>query len=512
MSASPVDAASRRRPARSLGAALLSAAATLLLAGCSHEEPAAIERPAAAPAPLPDVVFYLVDTLRTDALGAYGSERGDSPALDAFAGQAAVFEQAYTQAPWTLPSVTTINTSTYPPSHRVLSFSERVGPQVQTLTEYMQSRGYHTVGFVANTNGGRGAGLDQGFDEFTDHKVVSDAARDSASKPGNLMQSLFDWAAADHGDKPLFLYVHTIEPHQPYEGYVPAQPGRFTGDKEENGRLMQLMQDQRKLMAALNTGTLDAPGSRRLEELSARLAGRLPDLHDLYGGDVRQADRNFGHLVQLLGRRPRWKDTVVLFVSDHGEEFLEHGGWFHGQSVYQELLHVPFLLRLPGRTDAGLRIDAEVGLVDVLPTLADIVGGPRMPDWQGRSLLPLLRGETLDPQPVYSMRIITEDNQKALGDRGETETALIDGNWKLIVHHDVNRMSLFDLATDPGERHDLSAEQPERARTMLQAVQKRLSGLPVLAYRSTEALDASAEAQKLQHLEELGYVERARDR
>lgn len=489
---------------------VLLAVALATGAGCAEQTP---DTPAAGPSGrLPDVVIYLVDTLRADALGAYGATRGDSPALDALARESAVFEQAISQAPWTLPSVTSLFTSTYPSSHRILGHADRVGPQAETLVEYFKGLGYRTVGFASNTFGGRGAGLDQGFDEFTEHQFVQKLMEEHEAEGTHPLAPLHEWAAREQDERPFLLYVHTVEPHDPYEGLAQADDGRYTAPARDRVALQKLMHEQRRLeLRSHGTPGLSPADRARLAEVTRELDGRAQQARDLYDGDVRQADANFARLVELLARQPRWKDTIVVVLSDHGEEFHEHGSWFHGQSAFQEMLRVPLILRVPGLTDGGLRVAPPVQLIDVLPTLAELAGGPPAAHWQGRSLLPLLRGAApAQPSPVLSMRIITERNLS--GARGDTETALILDGWKLIVHHDVRRTSLFDLTSDPGETRDLSQEQPERAAAMLALVQQRLRDLPVLPIRSAEELDQAAAEEKLRHLEDLGYVERVRDR
>ena len=480
------------------------------LAGCSPDQGAAAATPQRAK-PLPNIVVYLVDTLRADALGVDGAAADVSPGIDAFASEAAVFDNALSQAPWTLPSTTSFQTSSYPVSSRILHDGDKVGAQAETLVEYMQSLGYHTVGFISNPVGGSLAGLDQGFDEFTEHWLPKKPAPGEPAPQGDPLQPLFDWAAGEHGDEPQFLYVHTLEPHDPYDGAMHEPAGRFVGTPEEREHLRVWMNVQRGLGVRQFNGKLSPDEATRLQYATTHLVGREHDIRDLYDGDVRQASDNFERLIGLLRSKPGWKDTVVVFLSDHGEEFHEHGSWFHGHSAYQELLHVPLILRVPGLTDAGMHVSEPVQLIDVLPTLAELVGGPVSPDWQGRSLVPLLRGvRDAPPRPVFAMRVVTE--QSLRGERGLTETALIDGTWKLIVHHDVGRASLFDLAHDPAEQHDLSAEQPERAQAMLRAVEERLQQLPVLPLRSTETPDAAAQAMRREQLENLGYVERARPR
>jgi choline-sulfatase len=473
--------------------------------------------PAGAPAPrvplpageLPNIIVYLVDTLRADRLHLHGNERDTSPALDQLAAQAAVFEQASSQAPWTLPSVTSLFTGTYPTTHGIVSNFDRLGAQAETLVEYMQARGYHTVGFVTNTLGGKGGGLDQGYDEFHEQQSVNDLTPEQIAAGALSLQPLYDWAAAWDGSKPYFLYVHTVEPHNPWSGVPRSREPWFTGDDARRRHINDVLPEHRGLITARSNGSIKPEQRPRLDALDAEAPGLVPDALALYDGDVRQANDNFRHLTGILSGRPGWDSTVVVLLADHGDEIYEHGSWFHGQSLYEEMIHVPLVVRIPGLTDAGLRLSQPVSVLDVPPTLAELIGAEPLALWEGSSLLPLLHAArdgrpAPEAPPVYSMRINVD--RRSGGERGDLETVLRIGNWKLIVHQDTSRTSLFDLAADPHELHDLSAAEPDRAKSMLQAVGMKLRALPRLDLRASDSGN-EADEEKRQHLIELGYIE-----
>jgi arylsulfatase A-like enzyme len=482
-------------------AALSIVLGLLASSGCGEGEgPASRPGGTTGAARRPDVIIHLIDTLRADRLGVYGCEQDNSPSLDAFARHATVFENAVSQGPWTLPSVTSLFTSTFPTSHGVLSAVDSVSAETQTMVEFFGDLGYYTVGWTENTLGGRGAGLDQGYDVFRERLPPNRAP------PGgevDFLPDLFRRLEAWDGEQPLFLYLHTIEPHDPWEGTALPRETRFRGTPEERDELNRLVSEHRGLIAGRMNGRLDEAQSARLAELDALMPERLPDILDLYDGDVLRADRNFQMLINALWRRSSSREMIVVALSDHGEELLDHGHWFHGQSRYQELVRVPLILRIPGVTEAGQRIAEPVRLIDVLPTLADAVGATPLASWQGRSLLPLMRGDgSAAPEPILSMKISVD--RPVGGAVGDVETALWDAGDKLIVHHDHETASLYDLAADPGEREDLFGRRPERAGDLLRQLQRLLAGLPQLDIRaSSETLDED----KRQHLVELGYVE-----
>jgi choline-sulfatase len=492
-----------------------AAGATASAPAKSATTPATPGAPPAAAAPgngrkLPNIVVYLVDTLRADRLGLYGNTRDTSPSVDALGAKAAVFDHASSQAPWTLPSVTSLFTGTYPTTHEVLSNFDKLGPQAETLVEFMHAQGYHTVGFVANTLGGTGAGLDQGYDEFHQNKSVHDLTPEEIAAGALSLEPLYDWAKTYDWDQPVFLYVHTVEPHNPWTGVAHGAMPWFKGSEQDRQHLNDILPEQRGLLADRNLGRLKPGAAERLAALTAEIEPRVSDAFDLYDGNVRQANDNIHRFINLLIAKSHWESTIVVFLADHGDELYEHGNWFHGQSLFEELLHVPLIVRIPGVTDDGMRLAQPVQVIDVPPTLADALGVPPLDTWQGRSLLPLLRAthdgtELPAAPPVFSMRINVD--RKLGGERGDRETALREDNWKLIVHWDSKRTSLFDLATDPGETHDLTAEQPERLKTMLEAVNKRLHDLPKTDLRAPRAAGKDMDEEKKRDLQALGYLD-----
>lgn len=460
--------------------------------------------------PLPNILVYLVDTLRADHLGVYGYERDTSPGIDALAAGATTFETAIGQGPWTLPAVASLFTSAYPTSHLVVSNSDRVGEQATTMAEFFHGLGYRTLGFVANTLGGKGAGLDQGYDQFHENPAIKNLTPEQIAAGALSMGALYEWARGYDGSQPYFCWVHTIEPHDPYEGTAGTHAPWFTGTPQEKERLHTLITRHRGLQSKLYQKQL-APGeAEELAALEAEMPQHVQALRDLYDGDVRRASDNFARLIDTLKQRPRWDDTVVVFLADHGEEFLDHGTWSHGQSVFQELVRVPLIVRLPGIGTAGRRITQPVEIIDVLPTLAEYLGVPALPEWQGRSLLALLQGGPEDAAaPAYTMRLNLDYMRD--GPRGDHETALVEDGWKLIVHHDRERASLFDLRADPHEQHDLSAQEPVRLNKLLRQAMTRLESLPALPIRRTEPGTPAFDEEKRQHLLEMGYIEGERN-
>ncbi|HEX6884286.1 MAG TPA: sulfatase-like hydrolase/transferase [Planctomycetota bacterium] len=332
------------------GARPLLGLVALTLAACSE----------ARPARAPNVLLVCLDTVRADHLGTYGYGRPTTPTLDALAARALVFEDASAVAGWTKPSVPSFLTGTYPCQHGVYEGSASVGVEARTdllpaaaltLAEVFQAHGYRTGAVVNNAHLRTGNGFEQGFEHYdqSDHDART------------IRWRALDWvdqarAGAEPG--PFFLYLHFLDAHWPYS--VPEEWLTRFADAAAvapfRGR------DSRALYEAVNAG------ERTLEpaEREALVA--------LYDGALAYLDAELGRLLAGLALRGLEQDTIVCVIADHGEEFGEHGRLGHGHGLWENLLRVPWILRVPGRAPA--RHAAPVSLVDLFPTLLAAAGIP----------------------------------------------------------------------------------------------------------------------------------------
>jgi len=427
-------------------AALLAAA---LAAGLIRAErpgalpPARIPAPQ-APLPLPEVlraerplglVLVSIDTLRADRLSLYGHERSTSPALDAFAREARVFESAWSQSPKTAESHMTLFTGLYPAAHGVENLrhrSQALAPAIPTLAEILQRAGYRTAGFHGAGNLDAELGFDRGFDLY--------------EHPGDV-EAVFargiEWLerrAREPERRPFYLFLHTKVLHDPYE--PPPEYAALFADPDYAGRI-GLPEAER--LRARREGGWWLVHRRYWERVDPASEADVQHLRDLYDALIRYMDDRLALLLDRFLALGLDRDTLFVFLSDHGEEFMDHRGFRHG-SLHREVLHVPLLVRLPDA--AGRRIREPVALVDVLPTLLEWLGLPRPAHLQGRSFAALLRDEPLEERPVYS-------EWAARGAR-----SLRSGSWSYLDARVGER--LYDLASDPAERRDLAGREPER--------------------------------------------------
>jgi arylsulfatase A-like enzyme len=407
--------------------------------------PGGAREPAVAPEgqarhwPSANVIVYLVDTLRADRLGVYGYDRATSPRLDALARQSIVFDRAYANAPWTLPAVTSVMTGLYPWTHGVEDVGKSLDPNAVTLPKILAAAGYETAAFLTNGVVGRRSGLGAGFSVY--RQIPEDTKSETIhARAETLNTAALSWLDQRRGSAPFFLYLHASDPHAPYrppaaqrERFAPSVP---VGEIGSTQILQRLVNEPRA-----DDGRYAAPMS------------------ELYDGEVAYTDEAFGKLLDEIERRGLLKNTIVVFLADHGEALYEHHVWGHEWWLYEELIRIPLLVRLPGAQPSGGRNATVVQQVDLMPTILELVGLPIPAGVQGRSLLPILEGVSVPPRRAYS---------------GVAESRIswaeIDGTHKTIVHQhnaaaDVGRdgIDLFDLATDPHELADGTATTPVTA-------------------------------------------------
>ncbi len=387
-------------------ATALTGLAACVLPGCRGPEPA-------APAGDPHVIVYLIDTLRADHVGCYGYERDTTPTLDRLAGDGVLFERPYTPSSWTRATVGSIFTGLLPPRHGAQRRDQALRADVPTLAEVLQARGYATAGFVSNPNVLPVFGFGRGFDQFVDVESVS---RDT--RAAEVHAAVFDYLdRRQDRTQPLFLYIHTRDPHAPYEPLPPFDE-RFQPD----------------------------PAWNHYEKTKA-----------LYDGEIAYNDQELAGLLERLEQEGIAANALMVFLSDHGEEFFEHGGWQHGSTLFEEQLMVPLIATFPAGAHAGSRVERPVRVMDLLPTIAEVVGAEPPGGTDALSFLPLVTGGA---DAEYS-----PPNYAHLDLDIYLVSSLIDGDLKLVRRELPEKgagVKLFDLAADPLEKDDLAPTEPGR--------------------------------------------------
>ena len=448
----------------------------------------------AGPAPKPDIVVFLADTFRADNLTFYGGQADVTPNLDRFAEDCLRVRQAWSPACWTLPSHASLFLGVFPFQHTAVRQDRTPGQGLVSIAQRLREAGYRTAAVTDGLFVSRKFELDRGFERFEEYQH-RDLDR-TLERARTLL--------AEEDGRPLFLFVQTYRTHEPYTASQEARArleDRFAMDRSWDELKETVLQAALAQVEAGDTAAMEAytagdfEGMLELVGLGAEStpAGRdmLERLRGLYLGGVYDLDRAFGGFLRDLDGRPRSDRTWLVFLSDHGEAFYEHGNLFHGHGIWEENLRIPLLIRGPGLRPRTLEHPAT--LVDLPQTLAEMAETAPDRGWLGTSLLSLDR-----ERPVFAFDCA--QNRDGFG-------VLLDRGLKVAFPADPEEVEArtvshaYDLRADAGERSDL-AGQP-RPRTALDALADDvLELLKPRAAGGTADLDAS----DWRAMQDLGYA------
>jgi arylsulfatase A-like enzyme len=391
-----------------------------------------------------NLLVITLDTTRADAIGAYGG-RAVTPTLDHLASTGVVFEQASTVAPLTLPAHCSLFTALFPPSHRVHENGETLASQSVTLAERLKARGFHTGAFVSSFVLDHQWGLNQGFDVYRDLATQPGPIdRESLRRPADrVVDDALGWLH-EVGGRRFFGWLHF------YDAHAPAQPP---------------------------------------PEFAS------PNGQDPYVGAIGFVDFQLSRVMTFLDERGLLDRTVIVIVGDHGESLGEHGEASHGLFVYESVMRIPLIIRAPSAGMQGRRMVDPVRIVDVTPTVLDLLGQPPAPATDGQTLVPLMNGA------VKELKLEAYSESRYGFDRfgWSPLMALRQGRFKLIL---APRPELYDLASDPHEMMNLYGQRAGLAATLTRRLQR--IGQPADTERAANipAMDSATRAR----LAALGYV------
>ena len=476
--------------------------------------PAAQEPPASSAGSLGvrprGVILIQVDTLRRDHLDVYGYERETAPVLSRLAAEGATFRRATAQATWTKVSTPSTLTSLYPLSHGVRDFADRLPAAAETLAEQYRAAGYATLAYSSVLFTGQFSNMHQGFEEL--HESGSADLTHSSKTAREYVDRLSEWLGT-HRDVPFFVFLHVFDPHDPFEPREPyATMWADPAHKAEHEEQLEAVREHIENRILRQFGMPDR-GALEAAEID-------PDAYvdydqDWYDGSIRGMDVELGRLIERLRTLGLDDDTLIVFMSDHGEEFLEHGRMFHGQTVYNELTQVPLVMRWPGVIPAGVVVDENVQLIDIMPTLLDLSGLPHPEGLQGRSLLPFVAPADAGTVASWVTRPAFSEKALTTGDPAlplaDTESyAVIDDDW-LLIHNrarddDTPEFELYDVATDPLNLTNVAEGQTE----MVERLAREIDRWHRIAEQARLPDDAEATAglsqEQLERLRSLGYI------
>jgi arylsulfatase A-like enzyme len=404
----------------------------------------------------PNVVLILVDTLRPDRLPFYGGPSEAAPFLTGLARRSVVFGNAWSPSSWTLPSTVSILTSVHPFQHGVTDLiglepepGEEPAPvncipaEIETLAETLAAQGYRTYGIASNILVGEPVGFHRGFDRFVQ---LADEPADRVNAQVEL------WQNEMLESEPFFLYLHYFDPHDTFHARAPwFEAASSVVDKGWPEVTLDDRDDSfHKEIDWILTRIEPLPEALRGKQAADLSAEELDDLLEwlkaAYDSEIGYVDQHIGMLFERLGL----EEAIVVLLSDHGEEFYEHGDLTHGQNLYGETVRVPLLVHLPGGERAG-HVDAPVSTLDVVPTLRRLLGLTQADQDEGQDLLAATRG-----RPIHGI-LEGKSGQHPLD---EDMRSIVVDEHRLIEWGD-GRVELFDVANDPWERADLSVAQPD---------------------------------------------------
>ncbi|MCB1022112.1 MAG: sulfatase [Acidobacteria bacterium] len=440
----------------------------------------------------PNVILITIDTLRYDALFGPASERPETPALDAFAQQSYVFRKAYSAGPWTPPGITSLVTGVGPFVHGLGLAGRSLPAEIPTLADRMADAGYQ-VAAVGSNPYVRLAGLADRFPWAHWHpyrsygqgfgsRVVKTAFDYYLWNP--TTRQLTSWAAdwlTRNRDAPFFFWLHYYDPHVPYD-----PPPELVDRKLEDPRVGAFVDWSTAHALRAGTPPVSAKGRRWIRHL--------------YDAEVRYVDQNLERLFATLEELELFDDSWIVLTSDHGEEFFEHGGFEHGQSLYDELIHVPLLIKPPGGAGGSRQIERVVSTAAATPTILDLAGVRYdADDFSYPSLRPLFDGESeTEGAPVFSTGVRFFENWRSI---------LFDGSFQYIRRDVSGKEELYDLEADPQEQNRL--DDPERTARGRELLERHIEAEQALRERYGVAGGGEQRMNESSRrlLESLGYIQ-----
>ncbi len=437
-----------------------------------------------------NVLLIIIDTLRADHLNCYGYDAIQTPAFDRLAADGIVYKKAISQASWTKASIASILTGLYPSTHQAIHKVNILPDDVVTIAEAFEQEGYLTIGLPNNENITPARNFQQGFQfyvplepdfffygtESSFHltfynqlRLVRERFLVQGKRVEDYYQDAYvvnrhatEWIDRIDGDG-FFFFIHYMEPHDPYF------PHPYDG-----------------------TGYARVNNPNPPPEMARTYL-------DIYDGEIVYLDQYLGELMTYLEEKGLYEDLLIVLTADHGEEFYEHEGWWHGTTLYEEQINVPLIIKLPGNEHAGMEVDDLVRLIDIAPTILTVSGIDVPPLMQGSNILPDSTGEVSGHDFVFSEEEL----------EGNVLHSIRGSEWKLILANEGNPRGLdseelFNLSADPLEKINLSEEKKEMVSDLRDQALETLS----------QALAVSVEAQEKEHgdvererLKALGYVQ-----
>ena len=469
------------------------------------------------------VVLILADTLRLDHLSLAGYARETTPALDVLAKRGALFTDCSVPATWTQPSAVSLITSLYPSSHDVIRMGNTIPESATTLAEVFRDAGFATVAHSAVRYTGRFTRFDQGFEML--HEAPTTPSSYPSKTAGVAVPLLLSWLERHKQDR-FFAFLHVYDPHYPFQPRPPFD--EHWADPGQAEKHLELTEVARAGIADEGMREVGLPTVDEFERAGVDAEDWLEYALGWYDGSILGMDREIARLMQGLKAMDLLDETLVVFTTDHGEEFFDHGRTWHGQGVYGELIRAPLILFGADLPRSGLQIEEAVSTIDVMPTLLELFNLPAPAPLQGISLVPLLehaaaRADGRDRGPiggsdssapawperaVFSEKPSLPDAYATPPPRRAGMVAVQLGRWKLI--HNEPRVDerpeweLFDRSIDPLDQKNLAEQHPEVVAELRQHLEAWRE--EVARTRLERGQESELDAETISNLREMGYA------
>lgn len=465
----------------------VSTCGAFALCGCSCDDRKQKEAVTASELP-PPVILLVIDTLRADRLSQYGYELETSPALEDLASHSTVFSNCYSNASWTRPSMTTLLTGLHPIKHSVTRKTS-LSQEAVTLAESLKKAGMETVGVSLNPNVSRKTGLNQGFDVFEEMLGNKTMAYKDIKEMFRLVRMWYYGGPKDS----YFLFMLPMNVHGPYK--VPKKRRKDLLGRKPVGGFKYFGPVMKDIMKKGKTA--EARGQVTPEMLQS--------LREKYATAVRYSTDRVGKFFEFLKERGYYDEALIIVTADHGEELFDHGGFSHGFTLYDELLHVPLFVKKPFQKK-GHVVDDRVALADVYPTIMDVLGLEPPGDLDGVSFADLLDGKARgdDDAKKREAEVFTVAwPGRCVGQ------AVLDWPWKLIQletnYEGVeNATYLFNLEVDPDEIKNQADTHPDLVKKLSELMKKRVSSYGTGGSYSS---DTKMDDDMKERLKALGYLQ-----
>ncbi|RMF92635.1 MAG: hypothetical protein D6734_11850, partial [Candidatus Schekmanbacteria bacterium] len=455
----------------------------------------------------PNIILISVDTLRADHLMCYGYRYETSPFIDRFAMLGALFENAVTVVPSTMPSHISMLTSKIPRKHGIAHTGTIVKRGLLTLQKVVKGYGYKTAGFISSYVLSSDFNFNEGFDIFNDqldkktnlaqNKIIRDADKTT--------DAVINFLKKQGKNKPFFLFIHYFDPHWPYD---PPQQYLHLYDTKYSGKLDGNFKTLQKMRLAMAKGKGVSENDRI-------------HLQALYDGEIRFINDQFRRLIAELELSGLIQNTIIVFTADHGENFFEHDGYIdHSSRVYESNIHIPLIIFYRGIIPPNTKISKLIRNIDIAPTLLDLAGIEIPKEFEGKSFAGLLRGkEENKNKEIGEVVLFSEATRNALYPEGADEyltkvkrkwtndpfaKCIRTQRWKYIETPYLNRKELYDLSKDPQEVNNL-------ANTLDEKTNKIIENLKVMLDKYTEINTSTGRMTKskksIENLKSLGYLQ-----